>query len=274
MPTINLVPFLEELDRLVIRCQGYLDNTIGDGELIKQELEEALNSFIFLIQINNTQIICLHELRDNFLVYMRLIDRKTRHFTDNRLAICHPAETNSNGTRGRPKLLISVEVILSLKQLNFKQQQMANLLSVSRWTISRRIKELNISNECGFASIEDDQLDFLISTFQCNHGITAGRSLVHGHLLSLGLRIQQRRIKKSLVRVNPETSRLRFAAVINRRKYKVPAPNSLWHLDGHHSLIEYGFVVHGRQTKKGRSRGRVFHGGGVVEKGGYSIKRL
>jgi len=25
----------------------------------------------------------------------------------------------------------------------------------------------------------------------------------------------------------------------------VPWPNSLWHIDGHHSLIRWGFVVHG-----------------------------
>ncbi|XP_034084612.1 uncharacterized protein LOC117554328 isoform X1 [Gymnodraco acuticeps] len=30
-----------------------------------------------------------------------------------------------------------------------------------------------------------------------------------------------------------------------RRKYFVPAPNSLWHIDGNHKLIRWRFVVHG-----------------------------
>ncbi len=33
--------------------------------------------------------------------------------------------------------------------------------------------------------------------------------------------------------------------VVSRRTYSVAGPNSLWHLDGHHSLINWGFVVHG-----------------------------
>ena len=33
--------------------------------------------------------------------------------------------------------------------------------------------------------------------------------------------------------------------MITRRVYSVPWPNSLWHIDGHHSLIRWGYVVHG-----------------------------
>ena len=32
---------------------------------------------------------------------------------------------------------------------------------------------------------------------------------------------------------------------MKRRKYSVPGPNSLWHADGHHSLVNWGFVIHG-----------------------------
>ena len=31
---------------------------------------------------------------------------------------------------------------------------------------------------------------------------------------------------------------------VYRRKYSVPTPNSLWHIDGNHKLIRYRFVVH------------------------------
>lgn len=33
--------------------------------------------------------------------------------------------------------------------------------------------------------------------------------------------------------------------VVSRRTYQVPWPNSLWHLDGHHSLIRWKIVIHG-----------------------------
>ena len=33
--------------------------------------------------------------------------------------------------------------------------------------------------------------------------------------------------------------------MITRRVYSVPGPNSLWHMDGHHTLIRWKFVIHG-----------------------------
>ena len=66
-----------------------------------------------------------------------------------------------------------------------------------------------------------------------------------GHLRSLGLRVQRDRIRESIGRVDPENSRIRWAVVISRRAYSVAGPNSLWHVDGHHSLVTWGFVIHG-----------------------------
>ena len=66
-----------------------------------------------------------------------------------------------------------------------------------------------------------------------------------GYIRSLGLRVQQKRVAKALVRVDPTNSGLRWAALIKKRKYNVPGPSSLWHIDGHHSLVNWGFVIHG-----------------------------
>ena len=33
--------------------------------------------------------------------------------------------------------------------------------------------------------------------------------------------------------------------VVNRCRYNVPGPRSLWHLDGNHNLIRWGFIIHG-----------------------------
>ena len=59
------------------------------------------------------------------------------------------------------------------------------------------------------------------------------------------IRTQRHRIRKSLARIDPKISRLRWAITISRRAYSVPGPNSLWHIDGHHSLVRWGFVIHG-----------------------------
>ena len=52
-------------------------------------------------------------------------------------------------------------------------------------------------------------------------------------------------MRESLTRVDPVNTALRWGIVVSRRKYSVPWPNSLWHLDGHHSLIRWGLVIHG-----------------------------
>ena len=48
------------------------------------------------------------------------------------------------------------------------------------------------------------------------------------------------------MRVDPNGVRPRLSQVLHRRKYLVPGPNSLWHVDGYHKLIRRGqIVVHG-----------------------------
>ncbi|KAI6035205.1 hypothetical protein F5J12DRAFT_684708, partial [Pisolithus orientalis] len=66
-----------------------------------------------------------------------------------------------------------------------------------------------------------------------------------GHLRHHGIRVQQKRIWQSLSRVDRLGQRLREHRVIKRRVYRVKRSNALWHIDGHHKLIRWGFVVHG-----------------------------
>ena len=46
-------------------------------------------------------------------------------------------------------------------------------------------------------------------------------------------------------RVNPTMVQMRTRGVLHRRKYSVPSPNALWHIDGNHKLIRWRIVVHG-----------------------------
>ena len=48
-----------------------------------------------------------------------------------------------------------------------------------------------------------------------------------------------------MARLDPANAALRGGAIVTRRTYLVHWPNSLWYLDGHHSLICRGLVVHG-----------------------------
>ncbi|KAJ6487516.1 hypothetical protein DFH09DRAFT_807270, partial [Mycena vulgaris] len=59
------------------------------------------------------------------------------------------------------------------------------------------------------------------------------------------LKIQRRRVRGSMKRIDHLGSVLRNHRAVDRQKYSVPHSNYLWHLDGHHKLIRWGIVIHG-----------------------------
>ncbi|CAH3044874.1 unnamed protein product, partial [Porites lobata] len=54
-----------------------------------------------------------------------------------------------------------------------------------------------------------EELDKIISSYISNHGTATGQNYVGGHLSSLGLRIQRRRIREINARVDPQNTALR-----------------------------------------------------------------
>ena len=119
------------------------------------------------------------------------------------------------------------------------------MLLVSRWTLRRRVVEFGLDRTTGFSEISNEQLDSIVTQFLTNHGNLVGYFIVSGHLRSLGLRVQRDRVRESIRRVDSRNSRIRWAVVVSRRSYCVAGPNSLWHIDSHHSLISWGFVING-----------------------------
>ena len=119
------------------------------------------------------------------------------------------------------------------------------MLGVSRWTICRRVKEYGLQDMTGLSPISDDELDSILQQYIANHRTTTGQVFISDYFKSQGLLVQRRRIRESMARVDPRNTVLRWGITVSRRIYRVPWPNSLWHLDGHHSLIRWKLVVHG-----------------------------
>ena len=115
---------------------------------------------------------------------------------------------------------------------------MASIVGVSLSTIRRRMTEFGISISSQYAQLSDEDLDELVSTIK-DEFPTCGNKQMLGHLQSRGYRIQQTRVRESLMRVDPAGSMMRRLKVLNRRQYCVPAPCSLWHIDSNHKLIRY-----------------------------------
>lgn len=90
----------------------------------------------------------------------------------------------------------------------------------------------------------DAELDTLVRHVK-EQKPNAGLRYVVGFFRKQGLKIQQKRVRSSLSRMDGVGQALRTRRPIHRRQYHVPRPNSLWHMDGHHKLIRWGIVIHG-----------------------------
>ena len=98
--------------------------------------------------------------------------------------------------------------------------------------------------DTSYSQISDLELDELIRSYKLLRP-TSGRRYAEGHVRNLGHRIQESRVHESLKRVDGLGNVLRKNDTVKRREYRVPRSNHLWHLDGHHKLILWGFVLHG-----------------------------
>lgn len=89
----------------------------------------------------------------------------------------------------------------------------------------------------GSDNLPNKELDLIIQGNMSNHGSATGYNFIAGFFKSIGLRVQRRRIRERLATLDPQNTLLRWGATVPPRKYQLPWPNSLWHLDGHDSLI-------------------------------------
>ncbi|KAK6988415.1 hypothetical protein R3P38DRAFT_2573347 [Favolaschia claudopus] len=145
--------------------------------------------------------------------------------------------------RGRPAKHIDPAYLrdATAPNRNIKLNDLAAALKVHRHTLRKRMRELGMKK--GFDDIDDHDLDTLTRKYKAKKP-TSGLRYLRGHFRRHGLRIQRERARLSLKRVDALGQALRSHLRINRRRYKVPRPNYLWHCDGHHKLIWWGVVIH------------------------------
>lgn len=115
------------------------------------------------------------------------------------------------------------------------------LLHVSLSTVRRRMTEFQLSVRASYSTMSDNQLDRMVTTILSQHP-NCGYRMVQGFLAAQGHRIQQNRVRESLLRLDPEGVLARWRCTVHRRNYSVPTSNTLWHIDGNHRLIRYGVI--------------------------------
>ena len=145
------------------------------------------------------------------------------------------------GRPGRPRIEIDPQALSMALALEPKTT-LAGVLGCSTRTVRRRQQE--IEDQAGTpitpqrSRFSDNELDAIIS------GILKdfphyGRSMLIGAMTFHGHNVPERHIRESLERIRGAPGRFFGSRPIHRRKYSVPAPNSLWHHDGQHGMFYF-----------------------------------
>ena len=155
-----------------------------------------------------------------------------------------PNKVENNFTRGAPKFQIPRSVLSDLIENGFKVKEVATLLGVSERTIYRCLNYYNIKVR-EFSDISDLTLDKNLSTL-CEQFPNCGERFLNELLRQEHrLVLQRSRVRKSLHRIDAEGVERRRKNRLHRRVYNAQGSNHLWHLDTHHKLIRWYFIVIG-----------------------------
>ncbi|XP_028417759.1 uncharacterized protein LOC114542313 [Dendronephthya gigantea] len=150
--------------------------------------------------------------------------------------------TGTRNNPGRPRYEIDEDQVLFLRSKHFKWRKIAQILNISDRTLRRKRQEFSARTE-NFSDISEADLCEVIESIR-SLTPNIGQSRLLGALRCKGFKIQRWRVRNCLRKLDPVGTALRGHVAIYRRKYYVPYPNFLWHLDGNHKLINWRMVVH------------------------------
>jgi hypothetical protein len=179
----------------------------------------------------------MHRIVENLKVMVQALDDAQLQSLDPPVApLPSLSQAKHTGHPGRPRIEIDPEVLQASLALEPKTT-LANMLNCSPRTVRRRQQDLE---DAGIpltpkqTNITNNELDLIIREI-LHRFPNFGRSMVMGTLRADDYTIPEHRVRASIERVRGAPSQFFGSRHIHRRKYYVPAVNSLWHHDGQHS---------------------------------------
>ncbi|XP_076814819.1 uncharacterized protein LOC143461059 isoform X2 [Clavelina lepadiformis] len=147
-------------------------------------------------------------------------------------------------TPGRKRIPITQEQIEFLLAQDFNIHEIASTLNVSKRTVEYRMNEFDLAVSHKYTILDDEELDEKVFNLT-KHFPNSGYKAIQAALKSQGVCVQRGRLRKSVKKVDPTGVERRKVKCIQRRVYSVRSPLALWHIDSHHKLIRWRFVIHG-----------------------------
>lgn len=155
--------------------------------------------------------------------------------------------TEHTGKHGQPKKHVDPKVLHEAfqKGRRIPVSVLASILGIDQKTLRVQMQEMGIDHS--YDDISDQGLNALVQQY-LQENPRGGHAYVIGCLHAAhSLCIQHHRVIKSMKQVDCLGVGIRKQVGEKKKRtcYKVPWPNSLWHIDGHHKLIALGIVIHG-----------------------------
>ena len=245
--------FLEHILQLSDECQRKEDTV--HIKLIKDvnnrlryiinaliEIKEAIDGQSITCTIHSTDIADLIGEFSN--VSMKWKDKEARCKEVNPALAFHHlrARTAETSRPGRPVYEIDFGVVRELYSIGIPITKISSMLSIHRSTLYRHMNKHDVKLK-RFDDISNDDLDSVIKGIKRDHPF-CGERMMAGFLISKGLHVSRSTMRKSIHRVDPINTALRWVRKTPCHVYSVPGPNPLWHNDGCHKLIHWRFVIH------------------------------
>ena len=160
--------------------------------------------------------------------------------------------------QGSYLLNVNTDLLHELYSNGFTDKEMAEHLGCSRQTVIRRRRALGLLDKRAAKHVHtEEQVREQIGIYLAGRDqLTTGQRNVQGWLEANNINTTRDQVRRLMRELDPDGTRLRASVMRKRRVYKVPFPNSLWHIDGQHKLIRWKFVIHGGVD--GYSRACVF----------------
>ena len=151
----------------------------------------------------------------------------------------------ASGEPGRPSFEIGRDILQFYVENGFNARCISEMLGVSKSTVFRRLRAYGLSTKSEGLYITDEDLDKEVH-LAVKEFPYFGIRRMKGLLRSKNINVAWQRIRNSMWRADPNGMLLRSLNlhVTHRRQYSVPGPLSLWHIDGNHKLVNFGFVIH------------------------------
>lgn len=120
-----------------------------------------------------------------------------------------------------------------------------HLIIISLRHLKRILKQMGLKRKNIPEASTGDMLVAVLTELSAS-GCCLGYRTLHTRLQQIyGLHIKQKTVLQLLNILDPIGIEQRKKHRLRRRRYTVPGPNFLWHLDGYDKLKPFGFAIHG-----------------------------